>query len=139
MPIKLFLSENPRYIFSICFPASTPRELSSFGFYLLSLPKVISHGGVIGDFSIADPTLMNSLTEHVTSSNSIVSFSPFENNPSYVFTTAQLLLTNSEWSFYHERAYAVYQKYMEVMDIFISVIIIIIVLIQTPLYDMSSM
>jgi len=50
-----------------------PRELRSSGFHLLSVPRVKTHGGKHA-FSVAVPTIWNSLSEHVKSSNNIVSF-----------------------------------------------------------------
>ena len=53
--------------------APKPRELRSSGFHLLSVPRVKTHAGTRA-FSVAVPTLWNSLSEHVKSSNSIVYF-----------------------------------------------------------------
>jgi len=50
-----------------------PRELRSSGFHVLSVPRVKTHTGTRA-FSVAVPTLWNSLSEHVKSSNSMVSF-----------------------------------------------------------------
>ena len=49
------------------------RELRSSVFHLLSVPRVKTHAGT-GAFSVAVATLWNSLSEHVKSPNSIVSF-----------------------------------------------------------------
>jgi len=54
-----------------------PIELRSFGFHLLSIPKVKTHAGTRA-YSVAFPTLWNSLSEHVKASNNK---SPFENSP----------------------------------------------------------
>ena len=51
-----------------------PRELRSFGFRLLSIPRVKAHTGTRA-FSVAVPTLWNSLSEF------IIFPSPFENSP----------------------------------------------------------
>jgi len=48
------------------------RELRSSGFQLLSVPGVKTHAGT-GALSVAVPMFWNSLSEHVKSSNSIVS------------------------------------------------------------------
>ena len=66
-------SGEPSYLFSMLSLTPKPKELSSSGFHLLSVSRVKSHAGT-PSFSIAVPTLWNLLTEHVKSSNSIVSF-----------------------------------------------------------------
>ena len=53
--------------------APKPRELHSSGFHLSSVPRVTTLAGTHA-FSVAVPTLWNSLSEHVKSSNKIVSF-----------------------------------------------------------------
>jgi len=47
--------------------------LRSSDFHLLSVPGVKTHAGTRA-FSVAVPTVWNSLSEHIKSSNSIVSF-----------------------------------------------------------------
>jgi len=62
--------------FHIYFPLSIslkPRELRSSGFHLSSVPRTKPHAGTRA-FSVAIPTLWNSLHEHVRTSNNIVSF-----------------------------------------------------------------
>ena len=66
-------SGEPSYLFSMLSLAPKPRELRSSGFHLLSVPRVKTHAGTRA-FSVAVPTLWNSLSEHVKSSNSIVYF-----------------------------------------------------------------
>jgi len=66
-------SGEPSYLFSMLSLAPKPKELRSSGFHLLSVPRVKTHAGV-RTFSVAVPTLWNSLSEHIKSSNSIVSF-----------------------------------------------------------------
>ena len=61
------------YLFSMPSLSPKPRELRSSGFHLFSVPRVETHAGIRA-FSVAVPTLWNSLSEHVKSSNSIVSF-----------------------------------------------------------------
>jgi len=61
-------SGEPSYLFSILSLAPKSREL-----HLLSIPRVKTHTGTLA-FSVAVPTLWNSLSEHVKSSNSMVSF-----------------------------------------------------------------
>jgi len=53
--------------------APKPRELRSSGFHLLYVPRIETHAET-RTFSVAVPTLWNSLSEHVKSSNIIVSF-----------------------------------------------------------------
>ena len=53
--------------------APKPRELGSSGFHLLSVPRVKTNVETRA-FSVAVLTLWNSLSEHVKSSNSIVTF-----------------------------------------------------------------
>jgi len=50
------------------------RELHSSGFHLMSVPSIQTQTGTHA-FSVVVPTLWNSLSEHVKSSSSIVSFS----------------------------------------------------------------
>ena len=57
------------YLFSMLSLAPKPRDLRSSGFHSLTVPRVKTHA-----FSVAVPTLWNSLSEHVNSSNSTVSF-----------------------------------------------------------------
>jgi len=61
------------YLFSMLSLAPKPIELSSSGFHLLSVPRVKTHTGTRA-FSVAVATLWNSLSEHVKSSNTTVSF-----------------------------------------------------------------
>jgi len=66
-------SREPSYLCSMLSLAPKPRELRSSDFHLLSVPRVKTHAGTRA-FSVAVPTLWNSLSEHVMSSNNIVSF-----------------------------------------------------------------
>jgi len=66
-------SGEPSYLFSMLSLAPKARELCSSGFQLLSVPRVKTHAGTSA-FSVAVPTLWNSLAEHAESSNRIVSF-----------------------------------------------------------------
>jgi len=61
------------YLCSMLSLAPKPGELCSSGFHLLSVPRVKTHAGTPA-FSVDVPTLWNLLSEHVMSSNSIVSF-----------------------------------------------------------------
>jgi hypothetical protein len=70
---QILSSREPSYLFSVLSLASKPSEFSSSGFHLLSVPRVKTHVGTRA-FSVAVPTLWNSLPKHVESSNSIVSF-----------------------------------------------------------------
>ena len=60
-------------LFSMLSLAPKPGDLHSSGFHLLSVPRVKTHVETHA-FLVAVPTLWNSLSEHVKSSNSIVSF-----------------------------------------------------------------
>ena len=53
----------------ICWSA----QMSTSGFHLLSVPRGQTHAGTAVFFSVAVPSLWNSLHEHVKSSNSMVS------------------------------------------------------------------
>ena len=94
-------SGEPSYLFSMLSLSPKPRELRSSSFHLLSVPRVKTHAGTHA-FSVAVPTLWNSLSEHVKSSNRIISFYyHFKTNylfrlvyPSYVFTASDHLLMN---------------------------------------------
>ena len=66
-------SGETSYLFSMFALAPKPRELTSSSFHLLSVPSVKTHIETRA-FSVAVPTLWNTLPEHVESSNSIVSF-----------------------------------------------------------------
>ena len=70
---QILSSGESSYLFSMLSLAPKTRELHPSGFHLLSVPRVKTHAGTRA-FSVAVPTLWNSLSEHVTSSNSIVSF-----------------------------------------------------------------
>jgi len=67
--------------------APKPRELRSSRFHLLSVPRVKIRTGSRA-FSVAVSTLWNSLSDHLKSSNSIVSFSPFQTRLSYLSVLA---------------------------------------------------
>jgi len=66
-------SGKPTYLFVMLSLSLKLRELRSSGFHLLSVPRVKPHAGT-RPLSVAVPTLWNSLSERVTSSNSIDSF-----------------------------------------------------------------
>jgi len=66
-------SGEPSYLFSALSLALKPREIRSSGFHMLSVPRVKTHAGTRAS-SDAVPTLWNLLSDHVKSSNSIVSF-----------------------------------------------------------------
>jgi len=66
-------SGEPSYLFSMLSLTAKPRELHSSGFHSLPVPRVKTHAGIYA-FSVAVPTVWNSLSEHVKSSNSRVSF-----------------------------------------------------------------
>jgi len=66
-------SGEPSYLFSMLYLTLKPRELRSSSFQLLSVLSVKSLAETRA-FSVVVPTLRNSLSEHVKSSNSIVSF-----------------------------------------------------------------
>ena len=79
-------SGESSYLFSMLSLSPKPRELRSSGFHLLSVLSVKTHTGSRA-FSVAVPTLWNSLSERVKSSNSIVSFhhhSPFQTHLSFL-------------------------------------------------------
>jgi len=66
-------SGEPLYLFSMLSLLPKPRELHSSGFHLLSVLRVKTCAGTHA-FSVAVPVRLNSLPEHVKSSNSMVSF-----------------------------------------------------------------
>ena len=61
------------YMFSIFPLALKPRELHSSGFHSLSVPRIKTQAGTL-TFSVALPTLWNSLPERVKPPNSIICF-----------------------------------------------------------------
>ena len=65
-------SGEPSHLFSTLSLAPKPRELRSSGFRLFFVPRIKTHVGTRA-FSVAVPTLWNSLPEYVKSSNSTVS------------------------------------------------------------------
>ena len=71
LPIKVFLLRTFTSIFHAFF-ITKPRQQRSSGFHL-SIPRVKTHAGTCA-FSVAVPTLWNSLPEHFKSSNSLISF-----------------------------------------------------------------
>jgi len=65
-------SREPLCLFFMFSVATKFRELHSSGFQLLSVPRVKTHAGT--RVLVAVPNFWNLLSEHVKSSNSIVSF-----------------------------------------------------------------
>ena len=61
---------EPSHLFPMLSLAPERRELGSFDFHLLSVPRVKTHAGTCA-FSVPVPTHWNPLPEHVKSSNSI--------------------------------------------------------------------
>ena len=66
-------TKQPAYLHSMLTPARQPRQLRSSGSGLLSVPRVKTNAGT-RSFSVAAPTLWNSLPDSVKSARNIVSF-----------------------------------------------------------------
>ena len=66
-------NKQPAYLHSMLTPARQPRQLRSSGSDLLSVPRVKTNAGTRA-FSVAAPTLWNSLPDSVKSARNIVSF-----------------------------------------------------------------
>jgi len=88
------------HLFAMLSLAPNSRRPSWFGFHLLSVPRVKTRAGT-RTFSVAIPTLWNSLSEQVKSSYCIVSFSHHLKthlfkiaHPSYVSQASDHLLMN---------------------------------------------
>ena len=78
-------TKQPAYLHSMLTPARQPRQLRSSGSGLLSVPRVKTNAGTRA-FSVAAPTLWNSLPDSVKSARNIASFR--RNLKTYLFTTA---------------------------------------------------
>ena len=66
-------TKQPAYLHSMLTPARQPRRLRSSGSDLLSVPRVKTNAGTQA-FSVATPTLWNSLPDSVKSARNIASF-----------------------------------------------------------------
>ena len=66
-------TKQPAYLHSMLTPARQPRQLRSSGSGLLSVPRVKTNAGTRA-FSVAAPTLWNSLPDSVKSARNIASF-----------------------------------------------------------------
>ena len=78
-------TKQPAYLHSMLTPARQPRQLRSSGSGLLSAPRVKTNAGTRA-FSVAAPTLWNSLPDSVKSARNIASFR--RNLKTYLFKMA---------------------------------------------------
>ena len=78
-------TKQPAYLHSMLTPARQPRQLRSTGSGLLSVPRVKTNAGTRA-FSVAAPTLWNSLPDSVKSARNIASFR--RNLKTYLFKMA---------------------------------------------------
>ena len=78
-------TKQPAYLHSMLTPARQPRQLRSYGSGLLSVPRVNTNAGTRA-FSVAAPTLWNSLPDSVKSARNIASFR--RNLKTYIFKMA---------------------------------------------------